>query len=256
MLYKTLSGKKALLLLLIFALALGLTLWALSALGMDLSRIVSSARLVPVYSVETDRPAVALGINCAWDDADIPDILAALESRGVRATFFVVGEWCERCPESLAAIYAAGHELGSHSDTHPDMSTLDEAAVRRELDGCAAKIKAVTGEQPILFRPPSGAYCNTLIETAQAMGYYVIQWSLDSIDWKGLSAEELYARIVPKAVRGDILLFHSGATHTAEALPEILDGLAARGLEVTPVSELIYRDNYIIDHTGKQRPAA
>ena len=256
MIYKTMTGRRALLLVLIFALAMALTLWALSALGVDAALSAASSRLTPIYSVETPRAAVSLGINCAWGDEDIPAILAALEKYGVKATFFVVGEWCSRCPEALAAIHAAGHELGSHSDTHPDMSRLDEAAIRAELDGCAEKLKAATGERPSLFRPPSGAYGDTLIRTAKSMGYYVVQWSLDSIDWKGLSAQEIYERIVPKAENGDILLLHSGAKHTAEALPDILEGLVARGFDVIPVSELIYHENYSIDHTGRQHPAA
>ena len=255
MIYKTLSGKKAFLLIVIFALALTLTLWALSALGMDVTRIVSAPRRVPIYSVETSRSAVSLGINCAWDDDDIPEILAALEKYGVKATFFVVGEWCGRCPESLAAICEAGHEIGSHSDTHPDMSRLGEAEIRAELDGCAEKIAAVTGSRPVLFRPPSGAYGNLLIDTAESMGYFVIQWSLDSIDWKGLSAGEIYDRTVPKAESGDILLLHSGAEHTAEALPGVLEGLISRGFEIVPVSELIYHEDYTIDHAGRQRQA-
>ena len=253
MIYKTLSFKKALLLLFLFGAAIGLIIWALWGLGMDVSTIVSSNRLIPIYAVDTEQNAVSLGINCAWEDGDIPQILAALEQYNVKATFFVVGEWCSRCPDSLRMIYEAGHELGSHSDTHPDMSKLDAAQITAELNGCAEKIAAVTGDQPLLFRPPSGAYSNTLIETASAMGYYTVQWSVDSIDWKGLTAAEILKRTA-KAEAGDILLLHSGAAHTAEALPAILEQLTAKGLTVIPVSELIHRKDYTIDHAGVQHP--
>jgi len=255
MIYKTFSFRRALLLTLIFAAALALILFALSRLGMDVSRIVSSQRLVPIYNVATDRPAVSLGINCAWGDDDLPDILAALDRYGVKATFFVVGDWCEKHPQSLRLIYDAGHELGSHSDTHPDMSRLDAAGVEAELDGCAEKIAAVTGTQPLLFRPPSGAYSNTLIETAERLGYRVIQWSVDTLDWKGLSAGEICSRVLSRLRRGDIVLLHCGAPHTAEALPELLEGIASLGLEAVPVSELIYHEDYTIDHAGVQHPA-
>ncbi|MBQ2755971.1 MAG: polysaccharide deacetylase family protein [Oscillospiraceae bacterium] len=252
--YKTLSFKKAVLLVMVFGAAIALIVWALWSLGMDISQIVSGERLVPIYSVETQRKAVALGINCAWEDEDIPQILNTLEKYNAKATFFVVGEWCSRCPDSLKKIYDAGQEIGSHSDTHPDMSVLNEAEIAEELDGCAEKIAAVTGDKPLLFRPPSGAYSNTLIKTAKEMGYYTVQWSVDSIDWKGLTAEEIFERVTAKTKSGDIILLHSGADHTAEALPAILEKLTADGFELVPVSELIYLENYTIDHAGRQHP--
>ena len=252
MIYKTLKFKKAVLLIVIFSAAMALIIWALWGLGMDISQIVSQNRLVPIYSVDTSRNAASLGINCAWGDEDIPQILETLDEYNVKATFFVVGEWCERCPQSLRMIYEAGHEIGSHSDTHADMSILNEGQIAAELDGCAEKIAAVTGEKPLLFRPPSGAYSNTLIKTAEEMGYYTIQWSVDSIDWKGLSAEEIVERVTGKTKSGDIVLLHSGAEHTAEALPIILENLKAQGTELVPVSQLIYLNNYTVDHTGKQ----
>ena len=209
----------------------------------------------PIYSVETDKQQVALGINCAWDNTDIPQLIRILDEYNVKATFFVVGDWCDKYPESVRALHDAGHEIGSHSDTHADMTRLDRAGMIREIQDSADKIEAITGERPILFRTPSGAYNATVVEVIEQQGFYPIQWDCDSLDYKNPSASEMQARIFKKLRAGSILLFHSGAKNTPAALPQIIEAIEEHGYRIIPVSELIYQGEYTVDHEGRQHPS-
>ena len=155
----------------------------------------------------------------------------------------------------MKKIVAAGHEIGNHTYSHPHLNNLSPAAIRQELERNHNNIKAITGTDPFLFRPPFGEYSNKVIEVAQELGYYTIQWSIDSLDWKDVSAQFIVDRILSQAGPGEIVLMHNNGKHTAEALAHFLPELKARGCEIVPISELIYRDNYYIEqHSGLQRP--
>ena len=212
----------------------------------------TAEKKVPIYSVETTRSEVSLGINCAWDNADIPVLLEILDRYSIKATFFVVGEWCDKYPESVRTIYEAGHEIGSHSDTHADMIKLSREEIIREIQDSADKIEAITGERPILFRPPSGSYNSTVIAVIEEMGFYPIQWDCDSIDYKNPTPDEMQARIFKKLRRGSIMLFHSGAKNTPTALPQIIEAVMEKGYRFVPVSQLIHKGEYTVDYEGRQ----
>ncbi|MCL2579320.1 MAG: polysaccharide deacetylase family protein [Oscillospiraceae bacterium] len=209
----------------------------------------------PIYSVETDHKAVALGINSAWGNEDIDAILEVLAAHNVRASFFVLGGWADKYPESVAKIFAAGHEVGSHSNTHTDMTRLSDDQARREIRESVRKIEAITGRRPTLFRPPSGDYNSQTIALIEAEGLYPIQWDCDSLDYRDLTADQMWARISKNLKSGSILLFHSGTKNTAGALPQIIQAVRDRGYEFVPVSELIHPKPYTVDFAGRQRPA-
>ena len=119
--------------------------------------------------------------------------------------------------------------------------------------GCD-KVEAITGVRPSLFRPPYGEYNDTVVETAANLGLTSIQWSVDSLDWKELSAGEITRRVTGSIGPGDIVLFHNAALHTPEALPGILEWLLQNGYRPVPVSELLLKGDYEIDHQGRMRP--
>ena len=210
-------------------------------------------REVPIYAVETGEKVVALGINCAWDDKDIAPMLQTLAEKNAIATFFLVGNWCRQYPESAMQIAEAGHELGSHSNTHPDMTKLSREEVTQQLQDSRSVIEHTTGQSIRLFRSPSGAYNDTVVSTARALGWEVIQWDADTLDWKGGTAPELVANGMKNLQNGSILLLHAGAKHSAEALPLLIDEIYARGYRIVPVGEMIYPSPYTIDHTGRQK---
>ncbi|MBO5725851.1 MAG: polysaccharide deacetylase family protein, partial [Clostridia bacterium] len=118
---------------------------------------------------------------------------------------------------------------------------------------CNDKIKAVTGVEPTLFRPPYGDYNNATIDATESMGMKCIQWDVDSLDWKdSATADSIAQRVISKVKNGSIVLFHNDAEHTPEALPTILKTLKEQGYEFVFISDLIYKDNYEIKHDGTQ----
>lgn len=238
---------------LLFAL-LVLLLSGMLLLGLAGNLLMASTapRELPIYSVETSEKIAALGINCAWDDSDIDAILALLERYSMKATFFIVGDWCDKYPDAVRRIADAGHELGSHSDTHPDMTKLSREEIAKQLASSKQKIEAASGVKIRLFRPPSGAYNNLVVSTARSLNWEVIQWSNDSIDWKTPPVEEMVERVCKKAAPGDIMLWHAGKKNTPAALSQVLERLTGEGYRFVTVGELIYPKPYEIDHAGRQ----
>ncbi len=222
--------------------------------GTEAIGAMSSDRDLPIYCVDktNDDKKISISFDAAWGNEDTENLINILGERNIKTTFFVVGEWVDKYPESVKALSDAGHEVMNHSADHPHMTQISKEKMKQELEECGSKIEAVTGKKPILFRPPYGDYNNDVVGTARECGYYTIQWSIDSLDWKDLSADEIYNRVVPKVEPGSIVLFHNAAKHTPEALPKILDALISDGYEIVPISELIMKDNYKIDANGKQ----
>ncbi len=212
-------------------------------------------RLVPIYSVEREDKLISVTFDCAWGTEHTDDILAALKASDVRATFFMVEFWSKKYPDYVKKIDAAGCEIGTHSSTHSYMSKLNAEEIKMELSASSNAIKEVTGKEVELFRAPFGDYDDELIRTATEQGYYTIQWDVDSLDWKDLSASDIAMRVINGVKSGSIILMHNNGLHTAESLPIILETLKNRGYKFVPVGELIYRQNYTIDGTGRQQPA-
>lgn len=212
----------------------------------------SGARSLPVYSVERTDNKIAISFDCAWGTEHTDAILSALAEAGVRATFFTVQFWAEEHANYLKKVSDAGHEVGTHSATHSYMSRQSEAEIRAELESSSQAITAVTGKPVTLFRPPYGDYDDLLIDTCRDMGIMPVQWDVDSLDWKDLSAADIAERIISRVKSGSIILCHNNGLHTAEALPIVIDALHAKGFTFVPIGELIYYENYTIDVTGRQ----
>jgi len=209
---------------------------------------------IPIYSVKRDDKAVSITFDAAWEDTDTADIIAALAKYNARATIFVTGDFVDRCPESVRAFADAGHEIANHSDTHPHPNNISAEVLKSDTAACDDKIKAVVGENVPLYRAPYGEYNDSVVQTIGDMGYAFIQWDVDSLDYKGLSAAEITNRVYTRVKPGSIILFHNGTENTAKALPDILKKLSDNGYTFLPVSEMIYHSNYYIDHTGRQFP--
>ena len=179
-------------------------------------------------------------------------ILDILKKEDVKVTFFMVGDWVRKYPEDVKKIYEAGHEIGTHSDTHPHVNKLTYEENVQELEKSSEEIEKITGVKPTLYRTPYGEYNNTVIKAANDSGYFPIQWSLDTLDYKNLTSEEMWNRI-EKISSGDIVLMHNGTEHTADSLKSIIQKIKAKGLSIVKVSDLIYLTNYYIDINGIQK---
>lgn len=210
-------------------------------------------RLLPIYCVETDKKQVAISFDAAWGNDDTQQLIDILAEYDVPATFFVVGAWVDKYPESVKALSDAGHQIQNHSNTHPHMPQLSREQMKDEILSCNEKIKAVTGVEPTLLRPPYGDYNNSLIETMNELNMATIQWDVDSLDWReNATPDSICKRVTSKVKNGSIVLFHNDADHTPAALPTILKCLKDEGYEFVFISDLILKDNYEIKHDGTQ----
>lgn len=212
----------------------------------------NTPRLVPIYSVDREEKVVSISFDCAWGTDYTDDILNALKVSNVRATWFMVEFWTEKYGDFVKKIDAAGHEIGTHSSTHSYMSKQNAEEIKLELETSSEAIENITGKKVELFRPPYGDYDDELIRTASELGYYSIQWDVDSLDWKDLSATDIAMRVINGVKNGSIILMHNNGLHTAEAVPIILETLKNRGYSFVPIGELIFKENYTVDGTGRQ----
>jgi len=212
----------------------------------------ATTKLLPIYKVQTNEKKIAFTMNCAWNADDIDRILETLKNNNVHITFFMVGNWVDKYPEAVKKIYEAGHEIGSHSNTHPHVNNLSYEKNLEEINLSVSKIEKITGQKTNLYRTPYGEYNDTVIQTAQENGYYTIQWNLDTLDYEGLKGEEMWNRIKDKLENGSIILSHNGTKHTADSLDMLIKNIKSGGFEIVKISDLIYKDNYMIDNNGTQ----
>ena len=215
------------------------------------SSVFAAQRKIPIYNVDRQDNVVAISFDAAWGADKTRQIMDICEEYNVKATFFLVGFWVEKYPDITKEIAERGFEIGTHSMTHPQMSKLSTEQVMNELSQSQQKIAQLTSQKVTLFRPPFGDYNNTLISCAEQLGLYTIQWSVDSLDWKSLDAKAIAER-VQGMKSGDIILCHNNSDHIVEALPLIFTIAQNKGLEFVPIGQLIYKDNFTIDHAGKQ----
>ena len=175
-----------------------------------------------------------------------------MEKENVKCTFFSVEFWSKKNPEYVKKISDYGHEIGTHSATHPYMSKLDRETIIKELSSSISAIEEITGKKVELFRAPYGDYNDRLIITARELNLYTIQWDVDSLDWKDLSAKQICDRVIKRVKSGSIVLFHNQGLNTAQALPTIISELKGKGYEFVKISDLIYRENYQMRTDGSQ----
>lgn len=214
----------------------------------------AKARIVPIYRVDRDDKAVSITIDATWGDEQTGAILDLLDKENVKTTFFLAGNWLKTCSEMVKEIARRGHEIGNHSLTHPKMSELSKESIIKELKENEEMIKALTGSSSKNFRPPFGDYNNLLIETAKECGYNTIQWSIDSLDWKEISAEDILDRVKSKLKSGDIILFHNAGKHTLKALEITIAYLKSEGYSILPVKDILLTgDTYTDGATGEQK---
>lgn len=211
-----------------------------------------SQRLVPIYSVKTQEKKVALTFDAAWGADKTSQIIKTLKDEGLEGTFFLVGFWVEANPDKVKEIDEAGFDIGTHSNTHPKMSTLSSSQVTHELVTSCELITNITGKKIRFFRPPYGDYNNQLLSCASSLGLQTIQWDVDSLDWKGLSASQILTRVQASVKNGSIILCHNNADHIVEALPLIISYLKSQNYQIVKLSDLVYESDYTIDNNGLQ----
>lgn len=211
-----------------------------------------SNRKLPIYSVEREDNKISISFDCAYGADYTLSLLDVLDEYNVKCTFFCVEFWVNKFPDMVKEIISRGHEIGTHSKTHPKMSTLNEEKIKEELSSSITAIEKLTNKKVNLFRAPFGDYNDRLLTVAESLGLYTIQWDVDSIDWKDISADAIVKRVVSKTKSGSIILCHNNGKNTAKALPYVLSNLIEKGYKFVKISELIYKENYKINSFGVQ----
>ena len=159
------------------ALAVIVIFWAVNS--PSIVGVSAAERKLPIYNVKRDNKAVSLTFDAAWGNEDTEQLIDILSRYNIKATFFLVGQWVDKYPESVRALADAGMEIGNHSNEHPHMAKLSEKQIADEIAACNEKIEALTGVCPTLFRCPYGEYNDTVIETVNGMDMKPIQWNVE-----------------------------------------------------------------------------
>ena len=250
-------GKKSLITamsLVIAGVILACTLGATSTASVFFGK---SSRKIPVYGVDVqgEKKVIALTFDAAWGADKTQGILDTMAKYDAKGTFFLVGFWIDKFEDETKAIAEAGFDIGNHSRNHLNMPKLNDNEIRSEIEYVNDRVNELTGITPTYFRAPFGDYSDRLMSALEEMNMTGVQWSIDSLDWKGLSAKQIFERVVPKAKSGDIILFHNNSDHILDALPLILSALKADGFEFVTLSQLVATEGYTIDNNGIQHLA-
>lgn len=215
--------------------------------------LAKADRKLPIYCVDTDEKKIAISFDAAWGNDDTEKLINILNQYDVPATFFVVGSWVDKYPQSVKQLANAGHSIQNHSNTHPYMTKIPTEQIITELKTCNEKIAKITGKTPILHRFPYGDYNNKAVSAVESIDMFPIQWDVDSKDWmESATVDNIINNVLSKVKNGSIILFHNDAKYTPDALPTILERLIAQGYTFVFIEDLIYRDNFTIDHAGMQ----
>ncbi|MEG1448759.1 MAG: polysaccharide deacetylase family protein [Oscillospiraceae bacterium] len=214
--------------------------------------VSASNKILPIYSVGTEESKISFGFNCAWESDDIDDYIELFDKYNVKCTFFILGTWAEANPDCVEKLYKSGHEIGSHGFSHKPYDKMTKEQIIDETKRSMELLESITGEMPKLIRFPSGAYNDLSVETVKEMGYTPIQWNIDSRDWQNKTKDEIIDNISKNAEKGSIIIVHTAKQNTFDAMKELLPLLKESSVEIVPVGELIYTENYVIDHSGKQ----
>lgn len=225
------------------------TAWSIAPLSENWPQLVLAARQDPRLGSASTARVIVNGsgsgnkVALTIDDGPHPLItslfLETLRKHDVKATFFVVGEKVEECPELLRRMVEEGHEIGNHTYSHPRLKNLSEAETLAQLRACQMVVGRVSGRPINLLRPPGGGVASHVLRAATAANSTVVLWTHNTNDWLKISPEEIAANALRDLRPGSVILMHQGDMLSVRALPLIIEGVAKKGLHLTTVSDMI-----------------
>ena len=195
------------------------------------------------YAQDTDEKIIYLTFDAGYENGNMPAILDALHKHQVHATFFVVGTLIREKPELIREISDAGHTVGNHTMTHPDMSGIStKEAFQKQLEDVEALYKDATGnEMTKFYRPPQGIYSTTNLTMAKELGYSTFFWSLAYVDWiqdQQPSREEAFQKLLARIHPGAIVLLHNTSSTNGLILDDLLTKWEEMGYRFCSLKEL------------------
>ncbi len=212
--------------------AAGITDWGLSFQSEGAPPVANASReylrnFDALYVGDTNQKEIYITFDAGFENGNTERILDALKKHGVKATFFLVGNYFETQPELVKRMAEEGHTIGNHTYSHPDMSKIgDIQSFQTELQKNEALYRDILGsEMPKLYRPPQGKFCEENLKMAQQLGYSTVFWSLAYVDWytdDQPTPEQAFSKLLPRIHPGAVVLLHSTSSTNAEILDELL----------------------------------
>jgi peptidoglycan/xylan/chitin deacetylase (PgdA/CDA1 family) len=210
--------------------------------GNIVEQLGSPASAEDSYPGGEGYPVPTKQVALTFDDGPnlhTPEVIDIARFYDAKVTFFFMGNSAQEYPEIAQEAVAAGHSIGSHTITHPDLTKLDESAIRYEIGEGDRKVHEAAGVWPKWFRAPFGEHDGQTELVAQELGFKTItDWTLDSFDWKAKSADTLYERIINNVKDGDVVLLHEHGKYTVEILPRLMDELRKQGYAIVSLETL------------------
>ncbi|MFZ7943735.1 polysaccharide deacetylase family protein [Neobacillus sp. 19] len=198
----------------------------------------------PIYKGHPEKPMVSFIINVAWGNEYLSDMLATLKNHNVSASFFLEGNWVKKNPDLAKMIVSAGHEVGNHSYSHPDMKQLTASRAREEMIKTNEIIEAATGKKCTWFAPPSGSYRDETITIAAELNMKTVMWTVDTVDWRKPAPDVLINRVMSKIDKGSMVLMHPTES-TAKSLDRLITLIEKKNLQIGTVTELMDEERII-----------
>ncbi|WDL95117.1 polysaccharide deacetylase family protein [Alicyclobacillus sp. ALC3] len=197
----------------------------------------------------SDRRAVALTFDDGPDNVWTPLILSVLAKYSVKATFTCVGQMVQGNPAILQQIFQAGHNIENHSWSHPDFTKVSATEAKSQIERTNLLISQILHVKPRFFRPPYGAINDQVIAEVVSLGMKILYWDVDSLDWSGLTKEQVVANVLAHTEPGSIILMHSaggrgGLADTVQALPSIIETFRREGYLLTTLADLLREPAY------------
>ncbi|MDD2362204.1 MAG: polysaccharide deacetylase family protein [Oscillospiraceae bacterium] len=251
--YRVINRRQAIILMaLVFAVAF-IAVALISSIPAVFTSVIKNPDMnKPICCTDRSDNVLSLTFDTSRGDEQIEPILRTLKQHSIKSTFFVTGEWAERCFSSIKKLADSGQEIMNASDKSVGMTSLFENDVIYHINAGSDKIQAITGKRPILFRPPDGEYDDNLLESLALLEIYPIGWDVDSLDIKGFDTDAIVKRVVSQAASGSIIRLNADGENTPDVLPDIIKQLKQKGYTFIPVSEIIHKDNYTINRFGRQ----
>lgn len=192
----------------------------------------------PIYEADTGRNEISLTCNVVWGTEYVPKLLDILKNENTKMTFYIGGKWAENNSELLNRIFIEGHEIGNHGYDHKKHSQLNDIDNENEIINAEKAIEKIIGEKTTLFAPPYGDINDKTVKIAEGLGYKVLMWNIDTIDWKDQDPQLIYDRVFKKKLDGGIVLMHP-TEGTVKALPSIIKDIKNNNIDIVKVSDLI-----------------
>lgn len=216
---------------------------AVLLLGLILHRQITQGVFSPTvkgayYHVKTRDHAVALTFDAVWEPGETGRILDILDRYNVRSTFFLTGTWLRHNPDMAREIILRGHEIGHHGYAHKRLPELDDDALAKEFSLMEEALQEELNMVTDLFRPPYGEIDGRVYEYVSGRGYTTVLWSIHPHDWLDPGVDKIISRVIKNVHNGAIILFHTNATQSVDALPIIIQSLKMKGYEILPFTEL------------------